>query len=456
MKSHIKLLILLLLMLQLSCKKYDGLSPTSPDLIDIDKSMLAFPTAEGHGAYSKGGRGGRVIYVTNLNDHGDGSFRNAVQQSGARTVVFAVSGIIELKSLVAIENPFLTIAGQTAPLNGITLKNSGLYIKTHDVIIRHIRIRPGDENEGHNFDDRDALTIGENSYNIIADHISASWAIDEIFSTWFEPQYITFQWCILSEALSKSKHPKGEHSKALLVGDGTQKVSVIHNVFAHNNDRAPAHVKGGTSTDIINNINYNWGEFAFSFSINNVMKGVNVNLMSNYFKIGNSTVSDFFSESDVYLNSKIYIDGNIGDDPLLEEYNRNPKLFIDALDYLVGSPVDWEENVKINDIESHYNTLLTNAGATKPKRDIIDTRIVEDVKNRTGTIINSQEDVGGYPPWQQIILTAEELNKIDFDRDGMHDSWELTNGLDPSNPEDGKFDKDNDGYTNLEEFLNEI
>lgn len=217
-----------------------------------------------------------------------------------------------------ITNPYLTIAGQSAPGEGVTLTNSGFYIATHDVIIRHIKIRPGDAAEGHNYSLRDAINIGENSYNIMIDHISASWSTDKLISLWYEPQFVTIQWSILSEPLSDSFHAEGEHSKAVLIGDNSQKISIHHNLVAHSNDRAPAQVKGGADADIVNNITYNWGEYAFSFAIDYTKWPVKVYLMNNYFKEGPSTTGDFFSEQEGnHYGSKIYINGNKGDNQLL-------------------------------------------------------------------------------------------------------------------------------------------
>ncbi len=448
MRRTILLASIIIISILCSCNKDDEL------LITIDTTQKSFPTAEGYGQYSKGGRGGEVIYVTNLNDSGKGSFRDAVTSSGKRTVVFAVSGIIKLNSLIVIDKPYLTIAGQTAPGNGITLRNAGLYIKTHDLVISHLRIRPGDSNEGHRFEDRDALTIGQDSYNIMIDHLSASWAVDEIFSTFYEPQFITFQWCIVSEALSNSKHPEGEHSKGLLIGDNTQKASIHHNVFAHINDRSPVQVKGGASCDAVNNIIYNWGQYAFSFAINYVKAGVTINLMNNYFKTGLSTTGDFFSEPDTWLNSKVYIAENEGNDPLLSDFNKNRQSYVDAKEYLTQSAVDWAENIEISNLTTDWDNILLNVGATLPLRDEIDQRIINDINTTSGSIIDSQEDVGGYPNWPSIILSDSELSTYDADKDGMPNDWELANSLNPNYADDRNNDSDNDGYTNLEEYLN--
>lgn len=447
------LVISVLVILLSSCtKEKDG---TQPETNFADTTQKAFPTAEGFGAYSQGGRGGEVIYVTNLNDSGPGSFRHAVTRSGKRTVVFAVSGIIELNSLLIIENPYLTIAGQVAPENGITLKNSGLYIRTHDIIIRHLRIRPGDSDSGHSFEDRDAITVGENAYNIIIDHVSASWAVDEIISTFYEPYNISFQWCILSEGLSHSKHPEGEHSKALLVGDNTKKVSIHHNIFAHNNDRCPVQVKGGSTCDVVNNIVYNWGEYALSFAIDYVESGVEVNVMSNMFLKGPSTTGDFFSEPENPLNSKLYLENNTGDDALLMDFNANRQSYINSKSYLVDSRINWTGNVAVQQTQTIKDNIIAGAGATLPLRDEIDRRIVLDIQNATGAIIDSPADVGGYPNSTPIVWTELELLSYDSDRDGMPNYWEEANSLNSNNPEDRNLDSNGDGYTNLEEFLNQ-
>ncbi|MBN1951637.1 MAG: hypothetical protein JW801_10565 [Bacteroidales bacterium] len=446
---NVALPCILVILFLVSCERNKA-----PDLIDIDKDLKAFPTAEGYGAYATGGRGGSVLYVTNLNEDGPGSLREALESEGPRTVVFAVSGTLALSDLIQIKNPYLTIAGQTAPAKGITLINSGIAIKTHDVIIRHIRIRPGDASDGYPYEDRDAIVIGNNSYNVILDHVSASWAVDEIISTWSEPQQITVQWSIFSEALSYSKHPEGEHSKAFLIASNTQKISVHHNLFAHNNDRTPAIVGEGVTGDLVNNLVYNWGQHAFTYSSSPAEHGCNINLMYNHFLKGRSSIGDFFPINREFYDSKIFIGGNTGDDSLLIEYNTNPQYFITEYDFLVNGPVGWEKNIEIDVFERLWESVLEDAGATLPKRDETDERIVNDVLNLTGKIINSQDELGGYPEWPVVILSPAELDAYDFDRDGMADAWERKNDLDPTDPEDRNSDIDGNGYTNLEEFLN--
>ncbi|MEM7034013.1 MAG: pectate lyase, partial [Chloroflexota bacterium] len=234
------------------------------------KKIPAFPGAEGGGAWSLGGRGGRVIEVTNLKDSGSGSLRAALEASGPRIVVFRVGGTIELKELIIIRNPYLTIAGQTAPGDGITLKDNGIRIMTHNVIVRYMRFRPGDDSKAEGIDvdginitnrpddknDKDAMV-----HDIILDHVSVSWAIDKNIGVWNsrpeinEIENITIQWSIISEGLANNRHYEGEHSKGVLIGEYSNNVSMHHNLFAHNTARNPK-VKGG-SAEVINNVVYN-------------------------------------------------------------------------------------------------------------------------------------------------------------------------------------------------------
>ena len=248
---------------------------------------FAFPTAEGFGANTQGGRGGKVIFVTNLSDSGPGSLREALREEGPRIIIFKVGGVIELKDDIIIKNPYVTIAGQTAPGDGICLKNAGLSIFTHDVIVRHLRIRPGDSKVGSYYGDRDAIKI--NGYNIILDHISASWSIDEVISIW-NSHDVTIQFSIFSEALQNNSHPKGRHSMGMLIRNDVKNLCVHHNIFAHNNERNPR-VGGDVSLYFANNIIYNWGHYGSAISASgvagrrgNVTLGpVSANIINNYY-----------------------------------------------------------------------------------------------------------------------------------------------------------------------------
>ena len=237
--------------------------------ISISRAQIpAFPGAEGFGSFTPGGRGGKIIEVTNLNPTGKGSFRSACEASGPRIIIFRTGGTISLIKNIRIKNPYVTIAGQTAPGDGICIKGAAIIIETHDVILRGLRIRIGDDISGPNPENRDGIGIENKNnppYNIIIDHCSISWAVDENVSVWYATHDITFQWCIISEALNKSIHPKGSHSMGMLFGapEGSvnrpKNISIHHNLFAHNQDRNPK-IAGANFCEIINNVIYNFNE----------------------------------------------------------------------------------------------------------------------------------------------------------------------------------------------------
>ncbi|MFZ2403686.1 MAG: hypothetical protein WAW41_01015, partial [Methylobacter sp.] len=227
-------------------------------------SLPAFPAAggfgaaEGFGAETPGGRGGKIIEVTNLNDSGTGSLRAALAASGPRIVVFRVSGTIVVKSKMSVTQPFLTVAGQTAPGEGITLKNDPsndkmpLVINTHDVVLRFLRVRAGASSaDAGNID---ATDLG-NAYNVVVDHCSFSWATDEVFTAGGAHDF-TLQWNAMYEGLNNASHPEGAHSKGLHLREtGTDHISVHHNLLAHNYDRNPNINSDGT-VDLVNNVFY--------------------------------------------------------------------------------------------------------------------------------------------------------------------------------------------------------
>lgn len=421
----------------------------------------AFPGAEGFGAMSVGGRGGRVIEVTNLNDSGPGSLRAAIDASGPRIVIFQTGGTIVLMSGLKITNPYITIAGQTAPGGGITLKNhsthqlSSLQIWTHDVIIRYLRFRPG---PGDNISgNTDSLEIRD-GHNIIIDHTSISWSVDEAFSTWSENSEpgkiydVTMQWSIISEALRNSVHPSGAHSMGALLGRKTTGVSLHHNLMAHNDERNPR-IKGG-SFDIVNNVVYNFGEYAAWFT--NTNAPLRANYVANYIKPGlNSNTSRPGVVLPASGDIELYVQGNI------DHYRVNDTID----DWLsVGKwsgPNDITRYAQI--LNRHefpivtttsaleaYDQVLAGAGVTVPIRDTVDQRIVDDVINGTGTIIDDPSQVGGYPN----LPSGTPI--VDSDHDGMPDDWENLRGFDPNDASDGSQDPDGDGYTNVEDYLNSL
>lgn len=417
---------------------------------------LAFPGAKGFGAYTKGGRGGKVYHVTTLEDDGPGSLRWAVEQEGPRTIVFEISGTIQLKSTLSIEHPYITIAGQTAPGDGICLRDDALTIETHDVMVRYIRCRLGDQG-----DSGDAISISKGK-NILLDHCSASWSTDEVLSASTGEATltnVTVQWCFITEALNPENHSYG----SLIRGTGGAKYSFHHNLYAHNRGRNPRpgnydynpHNEDphGLLLDFRNNVIYNWsGNYA---GYNGDQESItHLNYVGNFLIPGpNSDVSGkAYRTSSPYNRAFFY--GNVYD-------YQTPE---DPWDLVLFDRAWTEEIIRSyqqgqafeaglmeeEDAWTAYHRVLSSGGASLPIRDSIDTRIVNDIQGRSGKIINSQTEVNG---WAHLDATSPPPDR---DRDGMPDAWEIINALDPNDPEDRNSDNDQDGYTNLEEYLNHL
>jgi pectate lyase len=406
---------------------------------DADR-WLAFPGAAGFGAFAQGGRGGDVYHVTNLEDSGAGSLREAIDSAvGPRTIVFDVSGTIELNSRLNIDNPYLTIAGQTAPGDGITLKNHGLAIlDTHDIILRYLRLRPGDSAGAEN----DSLAI-YGSHDVMVDHVSASWAVDENVDT-YQSTNVTVQWSIISEGLHDSAHHKGPHSSGSLHSGGA--ISMHHNLFIHNQWRNPLVRQ---QADVVNNVIYDWGSHATITGWSSWSpdpEGVTeVNLQNNYYVAGPSTDDSAVA----YLAqpvSRLWQSGNMVDadrDGLLSrvpltQFSGRPEMVESRFDYPV---------VPTDDPLTAYHRVLADAGASLA-RDAVDQRLIQAVIQQTGRIINSQDDVGGWP------LLHSNPTPQDSDQDGMPDLWEDSKPtLDPQVPSDGNALVDGIGMTHLEHYL---
>jgi len=422
--------------------------------------LPSFPGAEGYGSKSVGGRGGKIIEVTNLNDSGPGSLRAAIDQSSPRIIVFTVGGTIELDSSLEIKEPYITIAGQTAPGDGITLKNSGenlvdtLIISTHDVIVRYIRSRPGPPKEISS--NGDALEIlGPGAYNVIIDHCSFSWGIDEVVSTWYDAHDISIQWSIISEGLNCSMHQKGCHGMGLLLGsEGSKNISIHHNLFAHNIQRNPLIQTSGT-VDFINNVIYDAGFTPITLNDNYGL--VKVNIIGNYYK-QNFINSEFLlsANSETGIGMEIFLSGNIT--PTREENNLSEKLVAkpDSRKWIISRQIESLFITTTSAFEA-YDQVLSDAGSSKGvnaegiffnRQDTVDIRIINDVKNGTGKAIDNPVEVGGWPRLSKGVVV------LDNDHDGMPDEWEKLYGFDPSNPTESYMDFDGDGYTNIEEYLN--
>ena len=438
-----------------------------------DPSLIsAFPGAEGFGSTTIGGRGGKVIEVTNLNDAGPGSLRAAIESEGPRIVIFRLAGTIELNSSLAIINPYLTIAGQTAPGDGVTLRTSRLEIEalilveTHDVVIRFLTLRAGPPSAG------DAIMIlasdSHVTYNVVIDHNSLSWAVNRNLATWYDVHDISIQWNIFSEGLNCSIHSKGCHSKGALLGGyasdenkdkpGASSISFHHNLMAHNGERNPL-VSASGVTDVVNNVVYNpFGSFSH-VDMQHQLVVVPANYVGNFFKPGTDTDPGKYGISVANvgdLGAKIYVLGNIG--PHRPNDNQ-PEIDIvdpEARSYVIPARNPATPITTTSAFEA-YDQVLAGAGSNMglncdgtffSRRDTIDARIVNDVVNITGKIIDDPSEVGGW------LTIPSATPCADSDHDGMSDPWEQKWGFEPADSSDGSKDADGDGYTNIEEFLN--
>jgi len=438
----------------------------APDA-EVNTTPIAFPGAEGFGRFVTGGRGGRVIYVTNLNDSGAGSFRAAVTASGPRIVLFKVSGVIELNSRISINNGNLTIAGQSAPGEGITIKNYTVYVGADNVIIRFLRFRMGDEKKTE-----DDAIWGRRQKNIIIDHCSMSWSTDEA-SSFYDNSNFTMQWCVLSESLRISVHGKGTHGYLGIWGG--KKASFHHNLLAHHDSRNPRFCGSRYSgradlehVDFRNNVIYNWGG-----NSGYAGEGGSYNMVNNYYKPGPASSNRtriFQPYADDGKNTQaagvwgeFYVAGNYMDKSTLvtnDNWNGihpNPSSKNKAE---LRSDVEFEKGqITTHSSENAFDAVLAYAGASY-FRDAVDERVTGEALNGTFTytgsngskngLIDSQTDVGGWPVYNS--LTAP----VDTDGDGIPDEWEIRYGLDPNDSSDGSAYTLNSMFTNVEVYLNDL
>ncbi len=461
------------------------------DLVQAD--IPAFPGAEGGGAFTQGGRGGNLFVVTSLEDSGKGTFREACEAVGARTIVFNVSGIIRLKQRISMRAPYVTIAGQTAPGDGICIAGETLEIDTHDVIIRHMRFRRGATNVARRDDALGGNPIG----NIIVDHCSVSWGLDENISMYrhqFQPNEkskldklptcnITIQNTISSEGLDTYNHSFGSTIGGL-------NSTFMRNLWADNISRNCSIGMYG-DFNFVNNVVFNWwnrsldgGDYRSMF-----------NIINNYFKPGPITPTNqpiryriLKPESGYRIPKtfgRAYVSGNyILGVPEVTADNWNGGVQIEdltleqskeTLEYIKQNKPFAMPNITIMKAEEAYEFVLNNVGATLPKRDAVDERIIKQV--RTGNIeskdglentigaafikrrlpadsykkgiITSIDQVGGYPEYKGKAYK-------DSDNDGIPDNWEKKYGLNPNDASDANKDLNGDGYTNLEKYFNGI
>ena len=479
--------------IEADAKKGKPFIPWASRPTDLPQSDLAaFPGAEGGGKYSFGGRGGKVYVVTNLNDDGPGSFRFACEQGGARIVVFNVAGVIQLKSPVIIRAPYITIAGQSAPGDGVCIAGESVWINTHDVVIRYMRFRRGTTNVGR----RDDAIGGNPVGNIMIDHVSASWGGDENMSM-YRHMYndstgkteeklgtvnITIQNSIFSESLDTWNHAFGSTL-------GGENCTFMRNLWANNTGRNPSIGWNGIF-NFANNVIFNWvhrsvdgGDYRAGF-----------NIINNYYKPGpltpkNEPVGYRFlkpesgrSKLKYLVFGRAYVHGNImeGNDRVTKDnWDGGVQVEDEAGvgkykdEMKVDKPLPMPA-ITILPAKEAYSYVLDNAGATLPKRDPVDSRIVDQV--RTGKIkyrddvklpetqfqhrrlpkdsykygiITDISQVGGYPDYKGTPYK-------DADNDGIPDEWELKRGLNPKNAADALADRNKDGYSNIEEYLNSL
>ena len=436
-----------------------------------ETAALAFSEAQGGGKYATGGRGGVVLHVTSLSDdpQDPGSLRHAINVGGARTIVFDVAGTIQLSSTLNISNGSLTIAGQSAPGEGICIAGYPVVVKASNVIIRFMRFRMGDE---HNVEG-DALTIVGRK-NIMIDHCSFSWSTDECVSCYGNTDF-TLQYCFITESLRNSVHGKGRHGYGGIWG-GTN-ATFHHNLLAHHDSRNPRfdHYYVNQTCfgpiDYVNNVVYNWGGNS-TYGGEGVKQARQINMVSNYYKLGPATSKKTrlldptveCSNCSPYgpvIPAKFYLQGNYmyGSEQVTADNWQGSTVQTEA----VKASTRWTEGLTLltaeESAEQAFETVLTKAGCSL-RRDAIDTRIAEEVRTgtavckgsngSTGGLIDTQADAGGWPD-----LQAGETQK-DTDRDGIPDAWEEAHGLNPLSNADGKAETLVSGYSNLDVYLNDI
>lgn len=443
------------------------------ECIALPALAAAFPEAEGCGAKSKGGRGGRVIEVTNLNSEGPGSLREAMEDaSEPRIVVFRVGGIINLEKTVKypdgfihVTNPYLTVAGQTAPGGGILVRG-GIYLNANDVVIRFISIRLG-KAPGNDFLYKAGVDIEDGSNNLIVDHISVSWANDDTINLWpgiNSPLHdLTFSWNLIAEGIRRdSPDPAvSTASQAMMFGGNnpnTTNVTVHHNAMMHFTNRLPY----AQNKDIVvaNNLMYHG-----LWLMTQLHGGVKADIIGNIYKRipPEQGKTEVYTEDDrgvperIPGNPSIFIKGNIGPsqpDPNGDNWAMVPdQSLVRRLSPLplptypiTMHSTDVLENVILEDVGN--SRRLDENGNWVKRRDSVDTRLVNEYRDGTGICPFSEDEVGGFP------VIADGTPYEDTDHDGMPEAWEQKYGLNPNSPADANQDVDSDGYTNIEEFLN--
>ncbi|MBL9203197.1 MAG: hypothetical protein JNL39_22005 [Opitutaceae bacterium] len=429
-----------------------------------DAALPAFPGAEGFGRLARGGRGGDVYHVVNLNDAGPGSLREGIRSaSGPRTIVFEVAGMIALRSPLLIDKSYLTIAGQTAPGEGITIRDYSTQMrKVTDVIVRYVRFRLGDQNKPPGAKGADDTLTTDDVERLILDHCSLSWAIDGTHDLRRGGAF-TLQWCIISEALNRSLHSKGAHAMGASYRDLSGNLTLHHNLIATCRDRHPSL---GSATrpprhvvDFRNNVIYNWSSPGTANFCDHF-----INCINNVWRPGPATDPaklPIAMKGSLPELARGHMSGNVFEGR--DDLTRDNYAALDFQRWLrpfgnyayAGKLADWRSEQpadlgaalpETHSPEVALELVLARAGASL-RRDAVDARVVADVRSGRGRVIDSQEEVGGFP------AVAAHAAPRDSDRDGMPDAWEIAEGLDPRDPADRNGRRQAGGYTNLERYL---
>jgi len=395
-------------------------------MIQYASAQYEIPSNIAFGNTTKGGLNGKIIRVTNLNATGPGSLREAIEAKGPRIVVFEVGGIIDLnKGQLDVREPFLTIAGQTAPSPGITIIKGGFWINTHDILIQHIRVRPGDAGEPKRSGwSPDGLTTsGGDAYNVLVDHCSFTWAVDENLSASGErtegpdstSHNITFSNNIIAECLSNSSHEKGPHSKGTLIHDFCRDIAIVGNLFAHNGMRNP-YFKAHSTGVIVNNLIYNPGRVAIQLYYSKSEwknaryepENCRVSIVGNVLYAGKNT------------NEKMALVAAMGDAFMKDNLAFDAEGMALPLTYgniniLSEKPV-WPTDLMPLPADEVVGYITGHVGARPKERDVVDKRIIQDFLDKKGQILDSQDEVGGYPKHKATY------RKLDVPEEDI-DSW---------------------------------
>ena len=454
-------------------------------------NALAYPGAEGYGKETRGGRNGKVFYVNSLMDSGPGTLREALESKGPRMVLFEVAGNIQLRDNISITSPYITIAGQSSPGDGVVISGAGIVIQTSEVILRYLRIRPGDNNykdvngkidKSKDTKDWDGITIiptTEPISNIVIDHCSISWGIDEgigLNDGGYAISNVTISNSIISEGLDDSHHEKGPHSKGILLNKSTNfskgkhcyNISFYANLFAHNSQRNVM-CSEGNEMEFINNMVYNFVRGTI------VKPDAKASIIGNFYKPGVNTrpqvgvspghngiksrgiqvIQPKESQSALYyLFDNVGIGRIPGATPGENEwdevwfFDHQAPQDADTITFMADQPPVELSGIIPWSSDQVPENLVDRVGAIYPARDAVDERVLSETMEGMGNIINSQNQVGGYP----VLEVAEP--RLDSDLDGMPDAWEIQNGYDPDR-QDGDQDANGDGYSNLEHYLNQ-